>query len=257
MTFPVVYQSATSVAPGPTPGAKALMAWILANYPPAVNLGIYNPRSVRGGTALSLHAEGRALDIGYPIDRPSGHPVGSALCHALVEHHAALGVQCVIFARRIWTNTRPTWRPYTGTADHFDHAHVELTRAAAAGLTTDIIRTTLGASMPTELSNTERELIRTLQGWLIDNGADLGPSKADGILGRLTLNAAQTIIDHRNQLLRQVELLTIARDNALARLEQTADEARANLAALGSALGADNVAQAVTEIRAALDRLDP
>ncbi len=150
MTFPVHYQPAAKVAPGPTPGAKALMAWCLAHYPPGTNLGIYNPRNVRGGQALSLHAEGRAIDVGYPTERPDGHVAGRQLAADMVRLHAALGVQCVIFARSIWTNTRPIWRPYTGTADHFDHVHIELTREAAAGLTTDIIRQTLEApTVPT------------------------------------------------------------------------------------------------------------
>lgn len=148
--FPVVYQHAAKVAPGPTPGAKTLMAWSLANYPPGTNLGIFNPRNVRGGVALSLHAEGRAIDVGYPVSRPDGHHMGQVLAGHMATHHADLGVQCVIFARRIWSNTRPTWRPYTGTADHFDHVHIELTRESAAGLTTDIIRQTLEApTVPT------------------------------------------------------------------------------------------------------------
>ncbi len=150
MTFPVHYQPAAKVAPGPTPGAKALMAWCLAHYH-GTNLGIYNPRNVRGGQALSLHAEGRAIDVGYPTERPDGHVAGRQLAADMVRLHAALGVQCVIFARSIWTNTRPIWRPYTGTADHFDHVHIELTREAAAGLTTDIIRQTLEATtVPTD-----------------------------------------------------------------------------------------------------------
>lgn len=142
MTFPVHYQPAAKVAPGPTPGAKALMAWCLAHYH-GTNLGIYNPRNVRGGQALSLHAEGRAIDVGYPVSRPDGHHMGQVLAAHMATFHADLGVQCVIFARRIWSNTRPAWRLYNGTADHFDHVHIELTREAAAGLTTDIIRQTL------------------------------------------------------------------------------------------------------------------
>jgi hypothetical protein len=143
MSFPVVYQPATTVAKACQPGAKALMAWCLENYPPGSNLGCYNPRNVRGGVALSLHAEGRAIDVGFPVSRPDGHHMGQLLAAHMAKHHADLGVQCVIFARRIWSNTHPTWRPYTGAADHFDHVHIELTREAAAGLTTDIIRQTL------------------------------------------------------------------------------------------------------------------
>ncbi len=174
--FPVVYQHAAKVAPGPTPGAKALMAWCLANYPPGTNLGIYNPRNVRGGQALSLHAEGRAIDVGYPIDRPLGYAPGRQLAADMVRHHQALGVQCVIFARSIWTNTHPTWRPYTGTADHFDHVHIELTREAAAGLTTDIIRQTMEPTVPTT------DPVKASQQRLNDSGAR-PPLVVDGVWG--------------------------------------------------------------------------
>lgn len=187
MMFPVVYQHAAKVAPGPTPGAKALMAWCLAHYPPGTNLGIYNPRNVRGGQALSLHAEGRAIDVGYPVQRPDGHPLGQLLAADMVRHHQALGVQGVIFARSIWTNTRPTWRPYTGAADHFDHVHIELTREAAAGLTTDIIRQTLEATtVPTLPENDPGARIQRainangLQPPL-DIDGDCGPATADGL----------------------------------------------------------------------------
>lgn len=213
MTFPVVYQPASRAASGPTPGAKALMAWCLANYPPGTNLGIYNPRNVRGGAALSLHAEGRAIDVGYPTMRPDGYPMGQLLAAHMAQHHAELGVQCVIFARRIWSNTRPAWRLYNGAADHYDHVHIELTREAAAGLTTDIIRQTLEATTvpttPTQPTGTERDLIGQWQGQLIANGArlgDAGPNRdgKDGVFLRLTLDASTTVLNHRNQLLAQV-----------------------------------------------------
>lgn len=194
MTFPVHYQSAAKVAPGPTPGAKALMAWCLAHYPPGTNLGIYNPRNVRGGQALSLHAEGRAIDVGYPIDRPLGYAAGRQLAADMARHHQSLGVQCVIFARSIWTNTRPTWRPYTGVADHFDHVHIELTREAAAGLTGDLIRQTMEATVPTPPENDPGARIQRA---INANGLQ-PPLAVDGECGPATAAGLDSVLAYLN-----------------------------------------------------------
>jgi hypothetical protein len=139
--FAVVYQPATKPAKGPQPGASALLAWSLHNFPPGKSLGIYVVRPVRGGLGLSLHSEGRALDVGYPAMRPQGHPVGWKLARTLERYHESLGVMEIIFARHIWSNTKAAqgWRNYTGEADHFDHVHIGLTRAAARDLTVDMI----------------------------------------------------------------------------------------------------------------------
>lgn len=139
MTFPIVREPARTPSAGPTPGAKALMAWTIEHFD-ATNLGIYNNRSVRGGVALSLHAEGRAGDSGYPYT-VGGTEAGWRLANWLIEHHAALGVQQVIYSRRIWANTRANegWRYYSGTAAHYEHVHWELTRQASRELTTEMI----------------------------------------------------------------------------------------------------------------------
>jgi len=133
--FPVVYERASAPSGGPRPGAKALMRWCLEHYTDATNLGIYNPRRVRGSSsAWSIHAEGRAIDVGFPVVEPGGDPDGGELADRLVEHATELGVQQVIWARRIWRNTRPGWRSYGGTSPHLDHIHAELTRAAGNDL---------------------------------------------------------------------------------------------------------------------------
>ena len=223
MSFPVVYQPATKAASGPAPGAKVLMSWCLANYPPGTNLGIYNPRSVRGGSALSLHAEGRALDVGFPVQRPDGADTGWRLVDAMVDHHAALGVQCVIFARRIWSNTRPTWRPYAGAADHYDHVHIELTREAAAGLTTDIIRQTMGATTVPTPTTDRTAIVTEAQQVLIDAGFLTG--RPDGDFGPKTLTALHAMKNHRADLLAQEANLIGQRDKLSKSLD---DLAKAN-----------------------------
>ncbi len=135
MAYPVVYEPARKPSRGPTFGAKSLMAFTVEEYPSAYNLGIYNNRNVRGGRALSLHAEGRAGDTGFPF-RIGGTPMGWQLANDLRTHHQALGVQQIIYARKVWRNTRANegWRSYTGSHDHYEHVHWELTRAAAADL---------------------------------------------------------------------------------------------------------------------------
>lgn len=140
--FPVVFDRAFRASLGPEPGAVALMAWALRRYTDATNKGIYDPRPVRGGTTLSTHAEGRAVDVGFPVRRPAGHPEGWRLARDLVSRHRELGIQQIIWAGQLWRNTSQTWRPYTplaGGSDHFDHVHAELTRDAGRRLTNEAI----------------------------------------------------------------------------------------------------------------------
>lgn len=174
MTFPIVYDRARTPTSGPQPGAIHLRGWILANYPALTSLGIYNNRSIRGGSSLSTHAEGRAIDIGTPTETAPtefARGIGRNLANRLVDHHAALGVQQIIFDRLIWRNTTSPagWRPYTGSNPHVGHIHIELTRAAALGLTPQIITDTLGGTtMPTAPDRTEH--IKAWQRYLAEAG---------------------------------------------------------------------------------------
>ncbi len=121
------YQGAVRCTAGPTPGARALMAWFLGAYAAqgGVNTGIYNCRAVRGGTTTSLHGEGRAADLGI---RPYSAAYGTALAESLRLHSHELGIQLIIWNKRVWSGSYPDagWRPYTGVASHTDHLHVEL-----------------------------------------------------------------------------------------------------------------------------------
>lgn len=130
------FDGATTASDGPTPGAKVLMAFVLATFPGTTDLGIYNNRNVRGGSTLSVHAEGRACDFGCPI---SG-PLGDQLAAWLVDNSSRIGIQQVIWNRRSWNNQRRTWVAYHGVNPHTNHVHAELNRAAAAGLTAAQLR---------------------------------------------------------------------------------------------------------------------
>ena len=138
------YEPATRATGGPAPGAKALMAWFLGNFAHqgGTNLGIYNNRTVRGGSTKSLHAEGRACDFGI---RPHGAEYGTLLAERLRSVSGELGIQLIIWNWRIWSGAYPDagWRRYTGTNPHLDHLHVELTREAAASLTPQHIQAVL------------------------------------------------------------------------------------------------------------------
>lgn len=133
------YQGATSCTGSARVGTKNLMAVFLALYSGVGgrNLGIYNCRPIRGtNRTTSLHGEGRAGDHGCPV----GNGFMQAWCDFLVAHSAELGIQCVIYNRRIWSSSYPdAWRNYGGTVPHTDHAHVEQTRHSADTLTVDRI----------------------------------------------------------------------------------------------------------------------
>lgn len=159
------YEPATGPSSGPSPGCLALTAWYLATYegsrPAPADLGIHVVK--RLGTGWSLHAEGRASDLGTrPYSRP---PWGRALAEELRTHSKELGVQCVIHQGRIWSGAFPDagWRPYRGEP-HGGHLHVELSRESARTLTVARIRAEIGGagSEPAPVTDWTEELIMAL-----------------------------------------------------------------------------------------------
>ncbi len=141
------YQSATTDAGGPTPGALALRRYCLARWDFASFMGLYNPRNVRGGRRLSHHAEGRALDIGIPTldgGRAADAEKGMQIIDALGGGAHRLGIDHLIYDRTIWSPRKPEGRPYTGVHPHFDHIHLGMTRSAGASLNLATIISVLG-----------------------------------------------------------------------------------------------------------------
>jgi len=125
------YTGAETCTQGPSTGARGAMAWFLAKYADdgGLNAGIYNCRPIRGSTCTtSLHGEGRAFDAAI---RPYSAEYGTKLADLIRRHSAELGVQCVIWNRRIWSGYYDEWRTYTGVNPHVDHLHVELSWTAA------------------------------------------------------------------------------------------------------------------------------
>jgi hypothetical protein len=136
------YQGAGRCTGHAQPGATALMEVLVKDYG-ARNLGIYNCRSVRGSTNRSLHGEGRALDPGY-----TNIAAGNRVLQMLLDHRMELGIQLIIWNRRIYSAKAPLGARYQGVNPHTDHLHVELTWAAAKSLTVMNVRRLLAGTPP-------------------------------------------------------------------------------------------------------------
>lgn len=128
------YVGARSCTDGPQPGVVNFQDAALKTVPESHSDGIYNCRPVRGSTTTtSLHGEGRAFDWGCA----KGALWAAEAADFLVEHSKQLGIQCVIYDRRIWSGAHPDagWRPYHGVDAHTTHLHIEFSWAAAEHLT--------------------------------------------------------------------------------------------------------------------------
>lgn len=121
----VRYDKATGPSGGPTPGAIALRDhW--RKVTKLADLGIYNPRKVRGSTTTwSVHASGRAVDLKADAHRGNELALADGYVDFLIRHAVALQVQYLIWNGRSWSLARG-WREYNGVSDHTDHVHAEL-----------------------------------------------------------------------------------------------------------------------------------
>lgn len=123
----------TGCTGGPAVGAVDLQNQLADAYGPkeAFSLGIYNCRRVGApGSPWSVHAEGRAVDLGV-LDH-SGD-LGYAILRAL-EGLPDDVLQRVIWDRTTYDLASPRGRPYVGRSPHIDHLHIELSWPAARGI---------------------------------------------------------------------------------------------------------------------------
>jgi hypothetical protein len=81
------------------PGLVELRRYVMTRWPGGMDLGIHYDRPIRGGTAPSLHAEGRAWDWRY-ADIPNGGGPGpgrvvldNEILPFLIDHANQLGIQ--------------------------------------------------------------------------------------------------------------------------------------------------------------------
>ena len=166
MGFPS-YQRATYVARSAQPGAKALAAVLLEKFPGARNGGIYNARRVRGRAVLSVHAEGRAIDIMVP-----NRATGTRITSALLPHVGKLGIQAIINNRKIWSKRNPKGARYKGVSPHYDHVHIELTRPAAKGLTKAAVRAALSGAVVKPVGPSVKPVVPTVHLSRVKPGLD-------------------------------------------------------------------------------------
>jgi peptidoglycan hydrolase-like protein with peptidoglycan-binding domain len=141
------------------PGATALMKWIIDSreergWASARNWGIYNCRTIAGTVQRSTHAEGRGLDIGFPLVNGKANPQGTRLVNFLRANASRLGIQTIIWNRTIWSRRNPNGVPYLGKHPHTDHVHLELSWATARSLTLSTIRAIAGAVAKVTTSST-------------------------------------------------------------------------------------------------------
>jgi hypothetical protein len=116
---------------GPQPAPRALWRLIHTNFPQARFLGIYARRNIAGTNRPSLHAGGRALDIGLLVASTIEKIIGDGLFQAFVELGSRMGLEEVIWNRQIWSRTRPMVHPYHGSSPHTDHVHIGFTGVAS------------------------------------------------------------------------------------------------------------------------------
>lgn len=138
----VAYQPASPRCSGKAqPGCEEFAEWAVRDFARgAFNLGIYNCRSVRGSANRSIHGDGRAVDVGFKLVNGRANPAGWQLLNLLLPHVDRLGIQMIIWDRRIWSRRTPTGAPYRGVAPHTDHLHIEFNWSAARTLTRARVR---------------------------------------------------------------------------------------------------------------------
>lgn len=195
MSFPR-WEMASHCTGGPSQGALALMRWFVEEYHDTgkggFNLGIYNCRSVRGASTTSCHGEGRADDLGFPV----GDPDGDELLRRLLKVPGRLGIQAIIYERRIYSAKSPKGRPYPGLVPHTDHLHVELTREAAAKLTYATVKRIMeGTKLPVRKPGT-RDLRVGCRGSDVKFVQQVVGVGTDGTFGPKTREAVK-VLEHR------------------------------------------------------------
>lgn len=148
----VRYDRATRDGKGPQPGLIAVRDhW--RKVTGLADQGIYNYRPVRGGGSLSVHAEGRAVDLKANAFVPQEADKAERYVAFLIANDEALQLQYLIWNRRSWKSGRG-WRRYGGKSPHTDHVHAELNRDGARDVTLDLLDR-LWAGTPTDPDDEE------------------------------------------------------------------------------------------------------
>ncbi|GMG71824.1 hypothetical protein ShirakiTB12_02920 [Priestia megaterium] len=111
---------------GMHPYVEAWYRKVKDKFGPTRFMGAYNNRNVRGGSSKSMHAYGRAFDIG-----------GSASTMAKIAEWARThmnNLQYAIYNRRIaGPGMGKKWRHYSGVNPHTDHVHLDFFPGGGSG----------------------------------------------------------------------------------------------------------------------------
>jgi hypothetical protein len=98
--------------PGPLAGTEKLVEILTKGKAQMTNLGIWANRPMRGSTRLSVHATGRAFDVGY---KPENREWAARFFDWLVKHHEALGIEEIHdYSFKEWGRGFRCFRPELG-----------------------------------------------------------------------------------------------------------------------------------------------
>ena len=112
--------------------------------PPAISSKVVGYRcdwNSANHNEMSVHGTGRAIDVMIPTVAQDGNaqdannPVGDPIGKYLIENAQRLGVQLIIWDRKVWSLHKAVgkkFNTYMGPVAHIDHLHVELTNSAAS-----------------------------------------------------------------------------------------------------------------------------
>lgn len=123
-------EDSTKVGPGSGYGGmhKYVEQWydqVKSRFGPTTFMGAYNNRNVVGGNSKSMHAYGRAFDIG------GSHSTMSQIANYLKS--TAKNIQYVIYNRKI-SAMGGAWRGYNGANPHTDHVHADFKAQSGGGV---------------------------------------------------------------------------------------------------------------------------
>ena len=162
------YDQAGSKCSGhPQRGLMVLRQWCMDRWDLIRDLGIYNCRPVRGGRSLSLHGEGRAWDAGLSAFDPDEKQQGDELFHWAIRNAGEVGIQEVIWDRKIWTAKAEAVHAYTGQSAHRDHVHIGMTWDGARLLTFDRLHATVQED--NDLTPDQDRMLRALYAELVES----------------------------------------------------------------------------------------
>lgn len=122
-------EESTKIGPGSGFGGmhKYVEQWydqVKSRFGPTTFMGAYNNRNVVGGNSKSMHAYGRAFDIG------GSQSTMSQIANYLKS--TAKNIQYVIYNRKI-SAMGGAWRGYNGLNPHTDHVHADFKAQSGGG----------------------------------------------------------------------------------------------------------------------------